>query len=291
MIIAFAGRCRSGKTQLANICEKNGFQRLYFALPLKKLIGKLIDGTIEDVDKLKNVKSEYILDDDKIELVSKETNIPLKTVEEKLKNHIFNNTREMMQYIGTDLIREYNQDWHVNRVTEMIDSSKNYVFDDLRFPNEKKMLEMMGAICFYLVRPNLEYVSNHISETSLRWQDFDNIIINDKTLDYLMFNWTNFIENGIGKSIISRSQLLNKIYNDKETNDSLMSNEEPFNIFDSLFINKYEFTYDPKFFLYGIKNARLENFNNSLFRIYYDNGNTEIVTNPLMIEDLKRFYN
>lgn len=291
MVIAFGGRCKSGKTEMAKLSEKYGFERIYFAQPLKILIAHLINGTVADVDNIKNIDGEYMFNDEQINFISTETNIPLEIVEEKIKGHLFKNTREMMQYIGTDLIRAYNEDWHVNKISESIDVTKKYIIDDLRFPNEKRFLESIGAFCFYVVRPSLEYISNHESETSLKWQDFDNIIVNKGSLEYLLFNWENFIKNGIGKSIISRSQLLNKIYNDPSVNKSFMNEVEPFNIFDSLFINQCEFTYNPKFYMNGLDNVeKLENFNNSIFRVYYTNGETEIVTNPLMIEDLKKYY-
>jgi len=53
--------------------------------------------------------------------------------------------------------------------------------DDVRFPNEREaILERSGEV-FFIVRPNISDVSNHLSETSLKWQDFDDehIIIND----------------------------------------------------------------------------------------------------------------
>ena len=38
MVIGIAGRMRSGKTELAKICEANGYQKLYFALSIIKTV-------------------------------------------------------------------------------------------------------------------------------------------------------------------------------------------------------------------------------------------------------------
>lgn len=290
MIIGLAGRMRSGKTELSKICETYGYERLYFALPLKQLISKLIDKTIDEVNELKNIESEYILSDNKIKLLSDETNIPLNIINQTIKNKIFHTTREMLQFIGTDIIRNFNKDWHVNKIQEMIDTNKNYIIDDVRFPNEKQMIENNGGILFFIIRPNLENISNHESEISLKWQNFDNIIINDVSLEQLKFKWETFIKNGFVNSLLKRAQLLNKIQTDETIRQTFMkTTKETLSMFDMLFINKCEFTYNPKFIEKSNEIKNIEIFNNCIYRVYYNNGNVEIITNPLMIEDLK-FY-
>lgn len=291
MIIAFAGRLRSGKTELSKICENYGYERIYFALPLKRLIAHLIDGTIEDVNKLKNVEKNYKLDEEQLQYVSNETDIPFDTVKNVIGGAVFRNTREMLQIIGTDLIRGFNNDWHVNKVREMIDPTHNYVIDDMRFPNEKLMVDMLGGISFFVVRPNgLDNVSNHISESSLHWQEFSNIIVNDRSLDYLTFRWEQFMKNGIGESLMSRASLINKINTNLKYKEDFMSISNDMNMFDMFFINKCEYTYNPKFSMGDLTDVeKIENFNNCIFRVYYKNGNIDVISNPLMIEDLK-FY-
>jgi hypothetical protein len=64
----------------------------------------------------------------------------------------------MLQFIGTDYIRKYNKDWHVNKIREMIDENTNYVIDDVRFPNEKKLIEDLGGDCWFVTRTTLENV-------------------------------------------------------------------------------------------------------------------------------------
>ena len=142
-IIGFCGRCRSGKTELAKICEKKGYEKLYFALPLKQLCAEILNITINELNEKKNnnAKINLIIEKDICNTLSIKTNIPLKVTEELCYGKHIDNIRNMLQFIGTDYIRRYNKDWHVNKIREMIDENTNYVIDDVRFPNEKKMIE------------------------------------------------------------------------------------------------------------------------------------------------------
>ena len=56
-LIGFGGRMRSGKGELSSVCEEHGYQRITFALPLKKLCADLLGITLEEEDKLKDRKS------------------------------------------------------------------------------------------------------------------------------------------------------------------------------------------------------------------------------------------
>ena len=67
---------------------------------------------------------------------------------------------------------------------EEIDSysdDKLIAIDDVRFPNEKEAILSRSGEVFFIVRPSLSDISNHSSETALKWQDFDDkhVIIND----------------------------------------------------------------------------------------------------------------
>ena len=73
---------------------------------------------------------------------------------------------------------------------------KNNVY---RFPNEVKMINELGGDCWFIVRPKMDNVSNHESETALKWQDFDKIINSrDRSL--------------AGKTLVPHGLFLNKVY-------------------------------------------------------------------------------
>ena len=286
-LIGLAGRKESGKSELASICVKYGYEILSFATPLKTLIANLLGITIKDVNKLKNVNNSYILQSMDLIFLSKETNIPLDIVKEKCENKTFKNTRELMQFIGTDLIREYCSDWHINKVREIIETNndKNFVIDDVRFPNERDLIEQLGGTLWFVVRPKFDNVSNHISETALKWQEFSNIIVNNKSLEYLKYNWDMFFEHGYEECLNKRLSIIYKLYGDAEKIHNFTKSTSDFTVLNALFISKYEFTYNARYRNneHVTKVEQVEDFVN----VYLDDGTIEIVSNPLIIEDLK----
>ena len=91
----------------------------------------------------------------------------------------FNTRRECMQYIGTDILRKYNENFHIEKTLEVLNDNENYVCEDFRYENELVALKNRGAIDYCIIRPNNFDYSNHLSEVSLNWTHFNNIIINN----------------------------------------------------------------------------------------------------------------
>ena len=243
MIIGFCGRMRSGKSELAKICEKYGYEKLYFALPLKQLCADLLDISIEGLNEAKNNGTDIglYLGDDMCTILSEETEIPLEQVRETCYGKTINNVRQMLQFIGTDLIRKYNTDWHVNRIRAMIDENKNYVIDDVRFPNEKALIEELNGDCWFVSRTTLDNISNHESETSITWHDcWNKIIINDSTLSNLQFKWETFIDNYIQSRTIRDKEF------DRILEDGTQNEITPLSLYDMMLLSKAFFTYTPK---------------------------------------------
>ncbi len=186
MIIGLSGRIKSGKTELANeLVKELGFEIFSFADYLRKL---LID--------IYKVDSKYFYSQD---LKKTQLSKPLKW-NKKIADQMSEYTqtkliceepkeilcvRDAMQFIGTDILRKADIDFHVKKTLNSLDLSKNLVCDDVRFPNELRGLEKIGANCCFILRPNNFDILNHKSETSLKWNDFDIHIINDKPLDKL----------------------------------------------------------------------------------------------------------
>jgi len=282
-IIAFSGRMRSGKTELAKICERYGYERLYFALPLKNLCASLLGMTLDELNKAKSEGQEIgmVMGEDICARISQETEIPLDIVNGICKGVVIRDVRHMLQFIGTDLIRKYNMDWHVNRIRNMIDKNKNYVIDDVRFPNEKALIDELGGYCWFIVRPTLDNVSNHESETSITWNDcWNKIIINNSTLSSLLFKWETFMGN-YEHSCMIREMEFNRMM-EKGSCEEIT----PLSIYDILFISKDLFTYIPMTFdKEHIKNMSM-NENKSLI-VTYDDDTLEIIDNSLVIEEMK----
>lgn len=186
-IIALCGRAYSGKTMLANyLVEQYGYKRVYVAQALKELCARLLNLSIEKMNKLKTVEKDFILNDDSAKLISEVAHIDYDDVCKELEaiNYTIKSTRHAFQFIGTDLIRKYNPNWHIETMLSTMNSTDKYVVDDVRFPNEVQALQFNGCMLIFVVRPILDNVSHHRSEESLKWDDFENLIINNKEIDF-----------------------------------------------------------------------------------------------------------
>ena len=87
---------------------------------------------------------EYTPNDRWFNLISKSTGISVDIIKKEIGDILFTDVRQMLQVIGTDLIRKYCPNWHVDKLTEDINSySDDYVIviDDVRFKNEKEAIE------------------------------------------------------------------------------------------------------------------------------------------------------
>lgn len=192
-LIAFAGRKRCGKGTLSNaikeyVNENNGkCIILTVANYLKFLCCDILEIDFDTLNQWKD-DSNKILEikpsNRWYNLINDKTNIPVDIIKKEIENITFTNVRQILQVIGTDLIRKYNPEWHINCLKKDIEDyidTYTIVIDDVRFPNEKQAIEEFGGRVFFIIRPNYFNVSNHISETTLKWQDFkdENIIIND----------------------------------------------------------------------------------------------------------------
>ena len=291
-IIGFGGRLASGKTELATICEQYGYKKLYFALPLKQLCATLLDISIEEMNVLKrnNTPIDITVTQDWVEIISEETNIPFEIVNEKIGGKFIQTVRELLQYVGTDIIREYCPNWHVERIQQMIRPNEKYVIDDVRFPNEKKMIENMKGVCWYVIRPLMTNVSNHISETALEWKDFEDVIVNNQSLKYLKYHWELFMERGHDKSLKKRREIFQELMQSRIIT-KLMANanvEGKMNVFtlqDAYFVSQEYFSYSNKF----VDNKNIEKVEpeDGYAKVTYKDSTTEIVKNSFLLEDLK----
>lgn len=194
MIICLSGRIKSGKSTIANhLVTNKGFKKISIAYFLKESIAKLYDIDILNCfdQNLKNKKRNDLKWNSEIARKYAVTydldfnKLYFGTIDDRF----FEDVRGAMTYIGTNILRRYDENFHVKRaLLEVLDENENYICDDVRFHNEKKAFEKAGATCFFILRPhNFEYL-NHISETSLTCKDFDRFIINDGSLTKLINN-------------------------------------------------------------------------------------------------------
>ena len=162
----------------------------------------------------------------------------------------------------------------------MIDSDKkeNFIIDDVRFPNEAEFVKNKKGTVWFVIRAKTDNISNHISETSLKWTDFkNNIIINNGNLEDIIHKWGLFVENYNESCKIKRR--LSKLP-DKE-ND----------LYDKYFvypeIKKY---YKSTRYNENIKSLET-NTNGKGFIVEYKTGIKKEILDPILVENLKIMYN
>ena len=196
-IFVFGGRKSSGKTELAKACVPHGYTLINFADSLKSLVCECLGITLEYLDSHKDVvesSNPYRLAH-KLHYISVQTGIERSRLTPLLNS--FYTIRDVLQVLGTDIIRKYNPDWHVKKTVNRIRTSPpeaRFCIGDCRFRNEKRALEKLGAECWYVIRPSMLVVSNHISETELDWTQFDGrVIINDTTRNTLIKRWETYL--------------------------------------------------------------------------------------------------
>lgn len=210
-IIAFAGRKRSGKGMLAKGMREYSSNIVIVTIAdnLKFLCCKLLNRTYDELNQMKDDGTifEAKVDDYWVSTIKRELNISDDIIRKEIGEHIFTNVREVLQIIGTDLIRKYSPDWHIDKTIERINSygdDKIIVVDDVRFPNEKRKIEEIGGDVYFIIRPNYWDVSNHPSEKALKYTDFNNnrIIINEYSKEQMIeyFNALYFTDEYINEN-------------------------------------------------------------------------------------------
>lgn len=217
-IISFSGRKGSGKSLLTlYLKDKYNYKIVNFADELKYLVCKILCISPEFLegtkDKQSNDLQTYMIQNMEFicNLLHEETSINKNIIEHVLRNTEFSSIRTVLQVVGTDLIRAYNPDWHINKIKQKLNKDEYYCFGDTRFKNEKQFIESMNGSCWFIIRPNNLNISNHISEIDLSWKDFNNnILINDNDTDKCSFEqqFESALCNGDNSSVFNK-------YNDK----------------------------------------------------------------------------
>ena len=169
MLIGFSGKKGSGKSFFADYLVNNKlFIKLSFASPLKEITKILF-----------NLSDEDVKDPIKKELINPKFNA---------------SPRELMQWLGTDIMREeFNKKFNYSgsiwidsvkdKVKTLLDDNKDVVIDDVRFQNEVDMIHSLGGIVINLHNDLDNTLNNSTSTHSSENQKltFNYEFVNDKS--------------------------------------------------------------------------------------------------------------
>lgn len=187
-IIAFAGKMRSGKGVAAHCLEDHyGYTYIEVADRLKEICVELTG--LSDINELNEYKNngktiDLMFNFEVCNKLAELAEIPPEFVIKKMYGRHIVNVRVLLQMLGTDVLRAYNEDWHVYHLVDKIMSlrkqNKPVVIGDVRFPNEKLTIEGIGGEVYYVEMKNYEIFNQHPSESSLSVNDFD--------IDHVIYN-------------------------------------------------------------------------------------------------------
>lgn len=199
-IISFSGKKHSGKTELSKICKKYGYQCLNFADGLKNIVCHCLNITEDWLELYKDetVITPYILSTvQTIEYINNQTGISNDVLAENLNSKLFYSIREILQFLGTDIIRKYNPLWHINQLRTKLTANTDKLFcvGDIRFPNEKKLIDELQGETWCIVRPNYDDSSNtdHSSENSLHYTEFKHVFNNNSSKENFTNRWEKYL--------------------------------------------------------------------------------------------------
>lgn len=195
-IIGIAGKMRSGKGVLSeHLHEKYGYTVVAFHSYLKEICTKLLGlESVAELDELKNSNKAIgmYFNQELCNRFADAFDVDRQFFGDIMIGKEISSVRELLQTIGTDVLRVYDENWHVNRLIDRIvaivhDGGK-VVVSDIRFPNEKAKIEGIGGEIYYVDREVDDERASHIAETSLSSADFDDrfVLKNDSDVDTLI---------------------------------------------------------------------------------------------------------
>jgi len=210
-LVGFCGKLGDGKSyianQLTNLLVTNGVSvyRIAFASYIKDIVNQIWNLRKDDYSKFyfDSVKFTKFISELKSRFPSKTDIINEATIDliELTKLHLTKKepiTRRLYQYIGTDLLRNLDPDFHVKKLKEKVTTFSTcslildgiVIIDDVRFENEARFVRDNGILCKVVkesgINENIELVNNHVSE-NINLDEYvqftvENVIKNDTAI-------------------------------------------------------------------------------------------------------------
>lgn len=302
-VIGFCGRKRSGKTTLAEtVKNETGGEIVTIANYLKRLCCKILGCTLSELNNKKDNGTVFSLYPTEywFEVINECTGISIDEIKKDISETEFTSVRQMLQVIGTDCIRKHSPQWHIfqmkKEINNLLSKGKTVVVDDVRFPNEKKAIEEYdNSETYFIIRPLNTDISNHISETSLKWQLFDanHIIVNDCDFGFLKKDF-------LCHNRLSRNTVILSEKSDKYVGNPHFGEKETQFVKDILEFNRYQTSFRKQGVIHFELSSK-KKINNFIKQVW--DGNKDIVLrgfkkgeivpiyNPLINENLKIYLN
>jgi len=168
-IIGLSGWARSGKDTVADcLVAEHGYTKLSFAAPMKEALYRLNPRIT--VNNVSNTALQVGID---------------VYGWEEIKEHS-PDVRGLLQRFGTEVGREmFGQNFWVDQAIKSVPDGAKVVVADVRFPNEADAIKALNGKVFRVHRDGVYAANDHISEHALDNYDFDGVIENNGSIEYL----------------------------------------------------------------------------------------------------------
>jgi hypothetical protein len=206
MIVSIYGRNKAGKTTLANmLVMEHDFVKLSFADTLREITQLFFGINIDwKTDEEWSVDYGYLDGLARLFSIVKDKNNIRQLMIDKIKyattkEHAYRITLELL---GTEVFRKMvlNDIWCAAAILTVVKhaaSGEGVVFDDMRFPNEYKVLSNLNTRFVRITSPFEEQVGEHESQKYVSDFKADYVIVNDGSRQELLekFNKLGIYEN------------------------------------------------------------------------------------------------
>jgi len=180
-IIGFAGKMRCGKGVLSkHLQDKYGYTYIEIAESIKNVCTEILGlDSVDELNRLKNSgqKVAIYFNEDLCRRFADKLGVDAQYFYVWMHGREITTVRELLQTIATDVLRNLDENWHINKamdkIINIVSNGGKVAVADIRFPNEKAKIEGVGGEVYYVVRDNGIEHSCHTSENSLSIEDFD----------------------------------------------------------------------------------------------------------------------
>lgn len=196
MWIGVGGSIGSGKSILYSEYFKDlRYEEIELAGTMKKFLAEYYNKDINifydrEIKEFNNF--EFVIDGNLLNAISFEiynNSFYLQSIKPVQEVIIKTSPRELLQYVGTEFLRNRKDDIHFDWVLKgkTKTGNENYYFQALRFPNEIEFVEKGNGVTLYIERGKDLTVNGkeHASENSVSGSDFNYVVSNDGTKEEL----------------------------------------------------------------------------------------------------------
>jgi hypothetical protein len=163
MIIGISGYARSGKDTVAKyLVENHGFKRIAFADAIRHML--------LDLDPYVGIgysNNSHITISDLVSIEGWDN----------AKSHP--EIRRLLQDLGVSARQHLGEDVWIKAALRTLSNGEPIVITDVRFKNEADAIKDLNGKIWRVIRPGVDAVNGHISETQMDRYPVDDLILND----------------------------------------------------------------------------------------------------------------